>query len=53
MATLTHSDVLAKLAELRRTFWTQDFTFTPDQAAQYNTLRKARWARVLEMTSAS
>jgi hypothetical protein len=53
MTKLNSLAVLTQLATLRRTFWVQDFTFTPEQTAQYNALRQARWARVLEMTSAS
>jgi hypothetical protein len=49
MSSLNSSVVLKQLALLRRTYWLQDFTFTPDQAAQWAALRQARWARVRQL----
>jgi len=52
MSKLNSSEVLSQLAVLRHTYWLQDFTFTPVQAAQWAALRQARWARVRQMSAA-
>jgi hypothetical protein len=53
MSTLNSSLVLERLASLRRAYWLQDFTFTANQAAEWASLRQARWARVAEMQAAA
>ena len=52
MTSLTSSEVLSQLAVLRHTYWVQDFTFTPAQAAQWAALRQARWDRVRSLVAA-